>query len=186
MFSSFEPAWATDQRVKIFSILVSILAGLFKFSESPQGIILLGVNLSGVSYHGESVSPGYHTVGSHSWTWRVNSHVKKLLNMTSMGQCHKKMWIHILLKKAYIQYSIFEQNSRHEVFFYSPGMKPQGFSFLKLKTRITQQNLNRNWKYFNPLVSAPGRFKLWKKIWRSKISLDCPFNVPNIVICNQN
>ena len=45
-----------------------------------------------------------------------------------------------------------------------------------IKYRITQWKLNQIRKCFNPLVSGPGWFELWKK-WRSKISLDCPFNV---------
>ena len=48
-------------------------------------------------------------------------------------------------------------------------------SFFYTKTWITR-NLNQNRKYFNPLLSGPGWFQWWKKNWRSKISLDCPFN----------
>ena len=56
---------------------------------------------------------------------------------------------------------------------------PRESVFLKPKIWITQRNLNRNWKYFNPLVtmvSGP-----WadsnneEKKWKSKISLDCTF-----------
>ena len=43
------------------------------------------------------------------------------------------------------------------------------------KIRITRPNLNQNRKFFNLLVSGPGRFEWWQK-WGSKISLDCPFN----------
>ena len=49
---------------------------------------------------------------------------------------------------------------------------------------INWQILNQNRKYFNPLVSGPGRFELWKK-WRSKISLDCPFNPTSIGYCTK-
>ena len=38
-FSSFEPAWVTDQHVKTFSILVQISQNYSNFSESPRGII---------------------------------------------------------------------------------------------------------------------------------------------------
>ena len=53
-FSSFEPAWAKDLRVKIFSILVNFSPIYSNFSESPRGMILRRVNLPGVSYPGES------------------------------------------------------------------------------------------------------------------------------------
>ena len=43
------------------------------------------------------------------------------------------------------------------------------------KIWITRRILKHNRKYFNPLVSGPGRFELLK-VWRSKISLYCPFN----------
>ena len=52
--SSFKPAWATDQQVKTFSILVLFSPRYSYFSESSQ-----------VSYPGESISLGYHTPGSH-------------------------------------------------------------------------------------------------------------------------
>ena len=51
-FSSFEPAWATDQWVKIFSILVKFSPSYSNFYESPWEI-LRRVNL-----------PGYHTPAS--------------------------------------------------------------------------------------------------------------------------
>ena len=41
------------------------------------------------------------------------------------------------------------------------------------KTGITWRNLNQNRKYFNPLLSGPGRFELKKNT--SKIMLECPF-----------
>ena len=41
-------------------------------------------------------------------------------------------------------------------------MIPPGDSFYEPKNRITQQILNQNRKYFNPLVSGPGRFELGK------------------------
>ena len=37
-------------------------------------------------------------------------------------------------------------------------------------------NVNHNLKYFNTLVSGPGRFEWRWKNWRSKILLDCHFN----------
>ena len=53
-FSSFEPAWAKDLWVKIFSILVKFSLSYSNFSESPRGMILRRVNLPGVSYPGKS------------------------------------------------------------------------------------------------------------------------------------
>ena len=44
-FSSIEPAWATDQWVKIFSNLVRFLLSYSNFYESPRGMILRRVNL---------------------------------------------------------------------------------------------------------------------------------------------
>ena len=55
LFSSFEPAWATDLRVKIFSILVNFSLRYSNFAESPLGMILRRVYLPGVSYPGESL-----------------------------------------------------------------------------------------------------------------------------------
>ena len=43
---------------------------------------------------------------------------------------------------------------------------------VKPKIWITPRNINENRKYFNPLVSSPGRLEQGKK-WRSKISLEC-------------
>ena len=53
---SFKPAWAANQWVKIFSILVKISPGYSIFSESPRGIIPQRFNLPGISYAGESIS----------------------------------------------------------------------------------------------------------------------------------
>ena len=53
-FSSFQPACATDQWVKIFLILVKFSPSYLHFYESPRGLILRRVNLPGVSYPGES------------------------------------------------------------------------------------------------------------------------------------
>ena len=64
-FSSFRPAWATDQWVKIFSILVKFSLSYLNFYESPRGIILRRVNLPGVSYSTESISLGQDTSASH-------------------------------------------------------------------------------------------------------------------------
>ena len=99
VFSSFEPAWATDQWGKIFSILVKISLSYLNFYESPKGIILRRVNLPGVSnpYPGESffeicveISPGYLTAQSHAaWPGLVNSRFLKLLHRPLKGQCHK-------------------------------------------------------------------------------------------------
>ena len=33
-----------------------------------------------------------------------------------------------------------------------------------IKIRISRRKRNQNRKYFNPLVSGPGRFELWKKL----------------------
>ena len=53
-FSSFQPACATDQWVKIFLILVKFSPSYLHFYESPRGLILRRVNLPRVSYPGES------------------------------------------------------------------------------------------------------------------------------------
>ena len=69
--SSFEPAWAPDQWVKIFLIFVKILLSYSNCSgyhtaqsQSPCGIILCRVNLPSVSYCKEFIAPQYDTVGS--------------------------------------------------------------------------------------------------------------------------
>ena len=64
-FSSFEPACATDQWVKTFSILVKFSLSYLNFYESPWGFILCRVNLPGVSNCAESISPGYDTPAIH-------------------------------------------------------------------------------------------------------------------------
>ena len=44
----------------------------------------------------------------------------------------------------------------------------------------TQRILDKIRKYFNPLVSGPGRLELWKKSKLDvEISLDCPFKLKN-------
>ena len=75
VFSSLESA--TGQWVKIFAILM-------KISPSFSGIILLWVNLPGVSSGGGG--------GWHSWPRVVNSHFWKLLHRTLKGQCHKNKY----------------------------------------------------------------------------------------------
>ena len=65
-FSSFEPAWATEQWVKIFLILVKFSLSYSNFYESPRGIILGRIKLPRVSYCAESISPGCHTAQSQS------------------------------------------------------------------------------------------------------------------------
>ena len=68
-FSSFEPALATDQWVKIFSILVKNSQSYSNFKSenlTPRGIIPRRVRLPVVSYPGKSISPGYHTPASQS------------------------------------------------------------------------------------------------------------------------
>ena len=54
LFSSFEPAWATDQWVKIVSFLVSFSPRYLNFYETPRSIILRGVKFRAVSYCLES------------------------------------------------------------------------------------------------------------------------------------
>ena len=51
----------------------------------------------------------------------------------------------------------------------SPGYDSPRRLFQKIW--ITLRNLNRNRKYFNPLLSGPARLELWKD--KSKILLDC-------------
>ena len=65
-FSSFEPAWATDQWVNTFSILVKILLCYSNFTESPPKMIIRRVILPLVSYCLESISPQYHTAQRQS------------------------------------------------------------------------------------------------------------------------
>ena len=67
--SSFEPALASNQWVKIFSILVknSQIYSNFKSKNlTSWGIIPRRVRLPVVSYPGKSISPGYHTPASQS------------------------------------------------------------------------------------------------------------------------
>ena len=63
--SSFEPAWAFDQWVKIFSFLVSFSPRYSSFSEVPRSIILRRVKFCVVSYCAESSSAQYHTARGH-------------------------------------------------------------------------------------------------------------------------
>ena len=68
-FSSFEPALATDQWVKIFLNLVKNSQSNSNFKSenwTPGGIVPWRVRLPGVSYHSKSISPGYHTPASQS------------------------------------------------------------------------------------------------------------------------
>ena len=71
----------------------------------------------------------------------------------------------------------FEKNWFPIVLLFTPGR----FG----KVQITRQNLNQIRKYFNPLVSSPGRLEWWQK-WGSKISLDCPFKQLNRYWCKSN
>ena len=77
---------------KIFSILVQISLSYLNFYESPWGIILWGVNLPGVSYCAESISPGYHNAQSLITPGGVNSHFFKLLHKPLKEQCHKNKY----------------------------------------------------------------------------------------------
>ena len=47
-FSSFEPAWATDQGVKIFLILVKFSLSFLNFYESHRGMILRSQSPRGI------------------------------------------------------------------------------------------------------------------------------------------
>ena len=56
-----------------------------------------------------------------------------------------------------------------------PGIwYPEESVFFLHKIPITQENLNQNLKYFNPLVNGPGRLEWWKNN-RSEVLLDCPY-----------
>ena len=56
-FCSFEPAWATDQWVKIFSILVKILPGYSTFFRNLLRVLYTGESISlGVCDPGESTA----------------------------------------------------------------------------------------------------------------------------------
>ena len=68
-------------------------------------------------------------------------------------------------------------------FFLLPGYDTPGSQYFcnenlndSAKTWMTQQKLDQSQKYFNPLVSGPGWFELWKKLG-SKILLDCPLKL---------
>ena len=63
----------------------------------------------------------------------------------------------------------------HEVWYGTPGSNvsvspslrgliPGGVRFFEPKTEIIQRNWNRNQKYFNSLVSCPGRIEWWTKL----------------------
>ena len=54
--------WPTGSNIFEFG---SVFAELFKFYESPLGMILRRGNLPGVSYCAESITLGYHTLVSH-------------------------------------------------------------------------------------------------------------------------
>ena len=83
LFSSIEPAWATNQWVKIFLILLKISQSSSNFSgyhtaqsQYPHRIILRRVNIPTGSSCAESISPQDHTVQSQYphriIQWRVN------------------------------------------------------------------------------------------------------------------
>ena len=78
------------------------------------------------------------------------------------------MWILILLKKGYT-FTFFK-----EVFFLLSALWYWGESVFYTKIWITQWNLNKNRKYFNPWSVAQAGLND-EKILRSKISSDCPF-----------
>ena len=66
-------------------------------------------------------------------------------------------------------------------FFYSPVMIPRGSQFFEPKLWITPQNLNQNWKYFNPLVSGPDRFQWWKKLEVKNLVVKPKYFIPKII-----
>ena len=121
------------------------------------------------------ISPGYHTAHSaqsHSWpqgyhtahkcteslmTPGVN-HFLPLLHRLLKGQCHKNIMDSYSTIKG-LHFYTFEKRSRIKKVFDSPRIQ----FFFKPKIRITQRNLNQTRIFFNPLVSGPGRFELWKK-----------------------
>ena len=92
LFSSFEPAWALDQWVKIFTI----------FSISQSYLNKKNKKFPGVLYCGESISLGHHKAGSHPWPQGFNSHFLKLLHNFEGIVSQKLMWIRILLIKGYV------------------------------------------------------------------------------------
>ena len=121
------------------------------------------------------ISRGYHTPASQSprgiiprWvtqdTRGVSLKFLNCLHRPLKGQCHKnKCGIIFYYSLGYIFHFctiVLGWN-----FILTPrGIIPWGVSFLEPKVRITPRNLNQNKKYFNPLVSAPDRFKWWKKL----------------------
>ena len=72
-FSSFEPAWPTDQWVKIVLFLVSFSLRYSYFFEVPRSIILRRVKFRAVSYCEESSSAQYHTAQSQSLKFVVKA-----------------------------------------------------------------------------------------------------------------
>ena len=80
----------------------------------------------------------------------------------------------ILLKRT--SFFILQKSSRSNFFSFPQILYRilRGVSYLNTKVGIAQRNLNKKWKYFNPLVSGPQIGSNDEKNWRSKISLDCP------------
>ena len=158
-YSSFEPTCATDQRLKYFRFWLRIRWVIQILS--PK------IWLPGVSYPGESVSPGYHTLASQSprgiIPLRVNlpgvsypgESIKNLPNHDSMGYD-----------------TPVSQSPR--------GIIPWRVSFFDTKVRITR----RNRKYLNPLISVPGWFEWWKITGSRKSHWTVPLKVHSNFICN--
>ena len=140
-FSSFEPAWATDQCIKIVSFLVSFSPRYSNFYETTRSIILRGVMCLWESYligHSKkktssffnhsnkpgpltngykyfriwSSSPQYDTARSHSIMRGVNCHFLKLLHR---GPYHKNEYIFLIYWKR-ASYFIFAAKS-HRISF---------------------------------------------------------------------
>ena len=75
-------------------------------------------NLPGVSYCAESISPGYHTPGSHSWP-RESTAISYNF-CTGLGTVsQKQLWIYILLLKGYIFHFLLKMLG--STFFWLPG-----------------------------------------------------------------
>ena len=118
------------------------------------------------------ISPGYDSPASQSPRSIIPRRVNKNPpNMTPWGIIPRRV---SLPRVSYPVESV--SPGYHTQASQSPQVIiSQGVSFFKPKTWITLQNQKR--KYFNPLVNGQSPRQIWiMKKWRSKISLDCPFN----------
>ena len=130
--SSFEPALATEQLVKIFSNLVKNLQSYSNFKSenmTPRGIKPRRVRLPGVLYPGESDSPGYHVPVSQSSRGIIPQRVN-LPGVSYPGESIKNPPKHESLGYD----TPVSQSPR--------GIIPRRVTFFDTKVLISQRNLN--------------------------------------------